>query len=155
VIKMVKKPTKITINGAVLEITDEGHLALVIDKLIGTETELNDHKIKSKNNKQLKVTSYEGLLRLTLKERVGCLVRNQISGWFTSNELCLLYEESFGERLLLSTSGTYLSRLYEEGLLERDGSRSQRLYCATRNLEKKYPELNLFKEEIIVTELEK
>ena len=152
---MTKKPTKITINGAVLEITDEAHLALIIDKLIGAETDMKSHKLKKESGKQLKIDSYEDLLRLTLKERVGCLVRNQMSGWFTSNELCLLYEESFGERLLLSTAGTYLSRLYEEGLLERDGSRSQRIYCANKDLERKYPELNLFKEEIIVTELEK
>ena len=152
---MAKKPTKITINGAVLEITDEAHLALIIDKLIGTEKDLKDDKTKTERSKHLKIDSYEDLLRLTLKERVGCLVRNQMSGWFTSNELCLLYEESFGERLLLSTAGTYLSRLYEEGLLEREGSRSQRLYSANKNLERKYPELNLFKEEIIVTDLEK
>ncbi|MHA1910728.1 MAG: hypothetical protein ACTSYA_03440 [Candidatus Kariarchaeaceae archaeon] len=152
---MAKKPTKITINGVVLEITDENHLALVIDKIIGAKIDLKGQKIKTESSKHLKIDSYTDLLRLTLKERVGCLVRNQMSGWFTSSELCLLYEESFGERLLLSTAGTYLSRLYEEGLLERDGSRSQRLYCTNKHLERKYPEMNILKEEIIVTELEK
>lgn len=151
---MAKKPTKITINGAVLEITDEVHLALVVDKLIGVGTVFKETKIQAVKNQKLKIETYEDILKLTLKDRVGCLIRNQISGWFTSNELCLLYEESFGERLQLSTAGTYLSRLFEEGLLERNGSRSQRIYNPNKNLEKKYPELNLFKEEIVVTELE-
>ncbi|MHC1585540.1 MAG: hypothetical protein ACXQS7_04705 [Candidatus Syntropharchaeia archaeon] len=65
---------------------------------------------------------------LTIKERIEGLLKYEApKGWFTSMDVKRQYEERFGS-IKLSTVSTYLSKMYEEGILERRGNRSQREY---------------------------
>ncbi|MHC1625717.1 MAG: hypothetical protein ACXQS2_06950 [Methermicoccaceae archaeon] len=65
----------------------------------------------------------------TLKERLEMFLKYGFEGeWFTSREVRDAYEKSYSSRISLSTVSTYLSRMHEEGVLERGGSRKERKY---------------------------
>jgi hypothetical protein len=63
-------------------------------------------------------------------ERVKLLISTAfgMGSWFTTNELCESFQDIFGHQLKTTTASTYLARLYEEGFLERSGSRNERKY---------------------------
>ncbi len=66
---------------------------------------------------------------LSQKEKVFLLLKNNHSNeWMRSQDLMVEYEEVYGESIKLSSLSTYLARFYEEGSLERMGSRAQREY---------------------------
>jgi hypothetical protein len=53
------------------------------------------------------------------------LIKSQLSkSWFTSKELSLMYREQYHESIKPSTISTYLTRIYNNGYLERNGNRS-------------------------------
>jgi hypothetical protein len=61
----------------------------------------------------------------TSKEKLLDVIRSQLSKvWFTSKDLSLLYIERYHETIKSSTVSTYLTRLYTNGYLERNGNRA-------------------------------
>ena len=53
------------------------------------------------------------------------LIKSQLNkSWFTSKELSLIYREQYHESIKPSTISTYLTRIYNNGYLERNGNRS-------------------------------
>ncbi|NHJ86720.1 MAG: hypothetical protein FK734_14745 [Asgard group archaeon] len=82
-------------------------------------------------------------LELPLYDRVKMLISTAygLGSLFTSNDLCDSYQDIFGAQLKITTASTYLARLYEEGFLERSGSRNERKYQLKRELREKIPKL--------------
>jgi len=48
--------------------------------------------------------------------------------WFSSKDLQSVYEQEFKEPIRLSTISTYLSRMADRGILDRNGPLNQRRY---------------------------
>ena len=68
-------------------------------------------------------------VELTLRERLEMFLKYGMDKeWFTSKDVREAYEKAYGSRLSLSTISTYLSRMYQEGILERGGTRKERKY---------------------------
>jgi len=64
----------------------------------------------------------------TLRDRLEVFVRDEFpNSWFSSNDLKDRYEIIVDD-IKLSTVSTYLSRMYQDGVLERRGNRNQRQY---------------------------
>ena len=86
--------------------------------------------------KEVKINTVNDLIGASIIERVASIIRNHYpeGDWFTSNEVCELYEIIFKVGIKMSTVSTYLSRLADEKLLTRKGSVSQRLYSVTKKL---------------------
>ena len=82
-------------------------------------------------------------LELPLYERVKLLISTAygMGSWFTTNDLCDSFQDIFSMQLKTTTGSTYLARLYEEGFLERSGSRNERKYKLRRELREKIPKL--------------
>ncbi len=95
--------------------------------------------------KVLKITTINDLIGASIIERVASIIRNHYpeGDWFTSNEVCELYEIIFKEGTKMSTVSTYLARLADEKLLTRKGSVSQRLYSTTKKLQESFGELRV------------
>ncbi len=93
----------------------------------------------------IKMSSITELLGASIIERVASIIRNHYpeSDWFTSNEVCELYEIVFREGIKMSTVSTYLARLADENMLHRKGNVSQRLYSVTTKLLEIYGELKI------------
>ncbi len=85
----------------------------------------------------------EDALDLPIYERVRLLISTAfgMGSWFTTNELCESFQDIFGHQLKITTASTYLARLFEEGFLERSGSRNERKYNLRRELREKIPKL--------------
>jgi hypothetical protein len=61
----------------------------------------------------------------TAMDKILDLIKSQLSkSWFTSKDLSLMYTEQYHELIKPSTVSTYLTRLYNNGYLERNGNRS-------------------------------
>jgi len=112
-------------------------LALVTGKSDGSTPE--------EEHEQLKIASVNDLISASKIERVASIIRNHYpeGDWFTSNEICELYEIIFKEGVKMSTVSTYLSRLADENMLNKKGSVSQRLYSITKKLLEIYGELKV------------
>lgn len=111
-------------------------LALVTGKDVSSSAE---------DEKLLKINSVNELINASKIERVASIIRNHYpeGDWFTSNEVCELYEIVFREGIKMSTVSTYLSRLSDENLLKKKGSVSQRLYSITAKLLETYGEVKV------------
>jgi len=85
----------------------------------------------------------EDALDLPLYDRVKLLISTAygMGSWFTTNELCDSFQDVFTIQLKTTTGSTYLARLYEEGFLERSGSRNERKYKLKREIREKIPKL--------------
>ncbi|NHJ03376.1 MAG: hypothetical protein EAX90_01010 [Candidatus Heimdallarchaeota archaeon] len=85
----------------------------------------------------------EDALDLPLYDRVKLLISTAygMGSWFTTNELCDSFQDVFTMQLKTTTGSTYLARLYEEGFLERSGSRNERKYKLKREIREKIPKL--------------
>jgi len=65
----------------------------------------------------------------TIKERLRLFLKFEFTGdWFMTQQVKAKYERQYGEEIKLSTVSTYLTRLYNEGFLERRGNRVEREY---------------------------
>ncbi len=65
----------------------------------------------------------------TIKERLRLFLKFEFTGdWFNTVEVKSKYERQYGEEIKVSTVSTYLTRLYNEGILERRGNRVEREY---------------------------
>ncbi|MFV2040972.1 MAG: hypothetical protein ACC644_03175 [Candidatus Hydrothermarchaeales archaeon] len=72
---------------------------------------------------------------LSQKEKLSILLeREHIGEWVRSQDLKEEYEQIWGGEIKLSSVSTYLSRFYEEGRIERQGSRAQREYKFTEEI---------------------
>lgn len=75
----------------------------------------------------------EDLDELSIMEKIKILIKNATPLlWFSSHDIQELYQHYFG-KVTLSTVSTYLARLVENGILERQGSRSKRRYKLVNN----------------------
>ena len=112
-------------------------LALVTGKSEGSSS--------TEEEREQKIASINDLIGASKIERVASIIRNHYpeGDWFTSNEVCELYEIIFREGVKMSTVSTYLSRLADENMLHRKGSVSQRLYSVTKKLLEIYGELKV------------
>ncbi|OLS33007.1 MAG: hypothetical protein HeimAB125_03040 [Candidatus Heimdallarchaeota archaeon AB_125] len=112
-------------------------LALVTGKSEGSSS--------NEEEREQKIASINDLIGASKIERVASIIRNHYpeGDWFTSNEVCELYEIIFREGVKMSTVSTYLSRLADENMLHRKGSVSQRLYSVTKKLLEIYGELKV------------
>lgn len=99
----------------------------------------------TEGEREIKISTIDELLGASIIERVASIIRNHYpeSDWFTSNEVCELYEVVFREGIKMSTVSTYLSRLADENMLHRKGNVSQRLYSVTTKLIESYGELKI------------
>ncbi len=67
--------------------------------------------------------------KYTIKERLRLFLKFEFRNlWFTSLRVKEDYERQYGEAIKISTVSTYLTRLYNEGFLERRGNRVGREY---------------------------
>jgi hypothetical protein len=67
--------------------------------------------------------------KTTLKERLTLFLRFEFSEiWFTTQDVKSKYDNMYAEEIKLSTVSTYLTRLFNEGFLERRGNRIEREY---------------------------
>jgi hypothetical protein len=67
--------------------------------------------------------------KYTIKERLRLFLKFEFRNlWFTSILVKDKYERQYGEEIKISTVSTYLTRLYNEGFLERRGNRVSREY---------------------------
>jgi hypothetical protein len=65
----------------------------------------------------------------TIKERLRLFIKFEFTNdWFTTLRVKSSYERQYGEEIKISTVSTYLTRLYNEGFLERRGNRVEREY---------------------------
>jgi len=87
--------------------------------------------------------SLEEALDKSLFERVKLLISTAfgMGSWFTTNDLCDSYHDIFTAVLKITTASTYLSRLHEEGFLEKSGSRNERKFQLKREIREKLPKL--------------
>ncbi len=70
---------------------------------------------------------------MTIREKLNYVVQQIKYGWFTSDHIRELYQFHFNEDIKPSTVSTYLSRMFEESVLERRGSRARREYRLAEN----------------------
>lgn len=105
-----------------------------------------DNLNESSTQPEQKITSMRDLISASKIERISSMIRNHYpkTDWFTSNEVCELYEIVFKEGIKMSTVSTYLARLADEGLLNRKGNVSQRLYSVTDAIIELYASLKIF-----------
>lgn len=114
-------------------------LALVTGKTLPLQPEAKS------NAPTTKINTIQELINAPKIDRIASIIRNHYpeGDWFTSNEVCELYEIVFREGIKMSTVSTYLARLTDDQLLNRKGSMSQRLYSVTEKLLKTYGELKI------------
>lgn len=68
-------------------------------------------------------------LKYTLKERLRMFLKYEFnSQWFTTVQVKEKYDAMYGEEIKISTVSTYMTRLFNEGYLERRGNRIEREY---------------------------
>jgi len=75
---------------------------------------------------------------ITLKERLELYIKKEFpdkNKWFTSLDIQKSFYEITSERLSLSTVSTYLSRMYQNEILDRRGNRTQRRYRLITSIE--------------------
>jgi len=67
--------------------------------------------------------------RLTIKDRLKLFLKFEYrNDWFNTIEVKERYGLTYGEEIKISTVSTYLSRLHNEGFLERRGNKIEREY---------------------------
>ncbi len=97
--------------------------------------EMEDFEVESESEDKSRQKLFAPWLRkynlknLSIKDKVFLLLKyNHPNEWVRSQDLKIEYEFIYREKIKLSSLSTYLARFYEEGLLERRGSRAQREY---------------------------
>jgi hypothetical protein len=67
--------------------------------------------------------------KLTIKDRLKLFLKFEYrTTWFSTIDVKDRYERQYGEEIKISTVSTYLSRLHNEGFLERRGNKVEREY---------------------------
>jgi len=67
--------------------------------------------------------------KLTIMERLKLFLKFEYrNAWFGTVDVKDRYEKQYGEEIKISTVSTYLSRLHNEGYLERRGNKVEREY---------------------------
>ncbi len=67
--------------------------------------------------------------KYTIKERLRLFLKFEFGGkWFSTVDVKNKYEITYADEIKISTVSTYLTRLYNEGFLERRGNRVEREY---------------------------
>ncbi|HMK45663.1 MAG TPA: hypothetical protein VK436_03460 [Methanocella sp.] len=76
--------------------------------------------------------------QLTIMDRLKLFLKFEYRGvWFGTIDVKDRYQHTYGEEIKISTVSTYLSRLHNEGFLERRGNKIEREYrITTLDLEK-------------------
>lgn len=112
-----------------------------IQKIVSSANNLlNDN---SQTEEELTDVSMEEALDLSLIDRVKLLISTAfgMGSWFTTNDLCESFIDVYSVPLKTTTASTYLARIYQEGMLERRGSRNERKYKLKKEYREKMPKL--------------
>jgi hypothetical protein len=73
--------------------------------------------------------NYENINELSKFEKVRQLIEIKLKdGWFSSQEVMIVYEDTYEEPINISTISTYLARLTQRGFLIKKGSIAKRYY---------------------------
>ena len=92
-------------------------------KLQPTSAPARDQSIMAKDISDLSQDT------LTIKDRLKLFLKFEYrNAWFNSIDVKERYEKQYGEEIKISTVSTYLSRLHNEGFLERRGNKVEREY---------------------------
>jgi len=83
---------------------------------------------------QMADSSPDGSELSKFEEIQNILWRKFPIGWFTSQEVIVVYEDVFDKPIGLSTVSTYLSRLAEKGILMKSGAATKRRYKIVKNV---------------------
>jgi hypothetical protein len=76
------------------------------------------------NKNEQKIPIVNNVTKTTMNKALD-LIKSQLNkSWFTSKDLSLIYCEQYHESIKPSTISTYLTRMYNNGYLERNGNRS-------------------------------
>ena len=72
---------------------------------------------------------------LSQKEKLNILLEREHRGeWIRSQDIKEEYEYIWGDEIKISSASTYLARFFEEGRMQRQGSRAQREYKFTEEI---------------------
>jgi hypothetical protein len=73
--------------------------------------------------------NYENINEPTKFDKVRQLIEVKLNnGWFSSQEVMMVYEDTYDEPIKISTISTYLARLTKRGFLIKKGSLAKRYY---------------------------
>ena len=116
------KITQLTVSGDGVNMdTVQKALSAIVKNFPGTEG--SHEPVMAKDIMDLAADKY------TIKERLRLFLKFEYRNlWFTSIQVKGKYERQYGEEIKISTVSTYLTRLYNEGFLERRGNRVERDY---------------------------
>ncbi|MBD3192174.1 MAG: hypothetical protein GF308_16140 [Candidatus Heimdallarchaeota archaeon] len=135
-----------------LEMSDDQDNKITIT-FEGKVTEKNIQKMVSSANdilnngsppeEEISDVSMEEALDLSLIDRVKLLISTAfgMGSWFTTNDLCESFIDVYSVPLKTTTASTYLARIYQEGMLDRRGSRNERKYKLKKEYREKMPKL--------------
>jgi hypothetical protein len=76
------------------------------------------------NKDDQKIPAVNNVTKTAMDKLLGLIKSKSSKSWFTSKNLSLMYREQYHESIKPSTMSTYLTRLYNDGYLERNGNRS-------------------------------
>ncbi len=118
------KITQLTVSGDGLDMAAlQKALSSISTKLANPVEPVNEQAAMEKQVADLRGGNY------TIKERLRLFIKFEFQGqWFTTVQVKEKYEAQYGEEIKISTVSTYLTRLYNEGFLERRGNRVEREY---------------------------
>ena len=120
-IEITKDSGKITLTLEGETMKQVGSIVQNLEEIIG----INSRSVSSNNvqNDEILVSD------LSKIDQIRHIIHNSIRfGWFNSKDIQELYAYQIGNNISLSTVSTYLSRLVNNSVLEKRGSRSQLEY---------------------------
>ncbi len=117
----------------------------VMNEIVEGNTKSDSKSGQGVGSQSSSVESFvEKLENLTIKDRVLYIIKAAVRhGWCNSREVQELYEHYVNKKINLSTVSTYLSRLEDEGYLERRGSRANYEYRIVPEKIEEIPEIEL------------
>lgn len=99
---------------------------------------LGENASGARNTKSVMAKDIDDLSsdRLTIKDRLILFLKFEYrNAWFNTIDVKEQYEKQYGEVIKISTVSTYLSRLHNDGFLERRGNKVEREYRIVQILE--------------------
>ena len=149
----IKKPDGTVIKIDLPQERDLTDILQVLKGVLGTSSRdnqlSNDKEPMGVSHGSHESFMIEGLDELSVMDKIKILIKNAIPLlWFSSHDLQELYQHYFGS-VPLSTVSTYLARLVENNILERQGSRMKRKYKLAEDMLETTPALDLNKISVV------
>ncbi|MFX1450805.1 MAG: hypothetical protein ACFFCM_08185 [Promethearchaeota archaeon] len=87
------------------------------------KTDVDNYLGKTQENENLDLDNF------SIMDKLMVIIKSQMKyGWFTSKDIQEFYQGEYREDVKISTVSTYLSRMFEDKILDRRGSRKKREY---------------------------